>query len=64
MLSLLTVHVHASEGSLYLLDKPETGLSPQRQMALVCLLDDSHRDGRTQALVATHSPILLAHSRG
>ena len=64
MLSLLTTHVHASKGSLYLLDKPETGLSPQLQMALVCLLDDLHRDGRTQALVATHSPILLARSRG
>ena len=30
-------------------------------MALLCLLDDLHRDGRAQALVATHSPILLAH---
>ena len=61
VLSLLTARVDASEGLLYLLDEPETGLSPQRQMALLCLLDDLHRDGRTQALVATHSPILLAH---
>lgn len=61
VLSLLTARVDASEGLLYLLDEPETGLSPQRQMALLCLLDDLHRDGRSQALVATHSPILLSH---
>ena len=61
VLSLLTARVDASEGLLYLLDEPETGLSPQRQMALLCLLDDLHKDGRSQALVATHSPILMSH---
>lgn len=61
VLSLLTARVDASEGMLYLLDEPETGLSPQRQMALLCLLDDLHKDGRSQALVATHSPILMSH---
>ena len=61
VLSLLTARVDASEGLLYLFDEPETGLSPQRQMALLCLLDELHGDGRSQALVATHSPILLSH---
>jgi predicted ATPase len=61
VLSLLTARVDASEGLLYLLDEPETGLSPQRQMALLCLLDDLHKDGRSQAIVATHSPILMSH---
>jgi predicted ATPase len=61
VLSLLTARVDASEGLLYLLDEPETGLSPQRQMALLCLLDELHRDGWSQALVATHSPILMSH---
>ena len=61
VLSLLTARVDASEQLLYLLDEPETGLSPQRQMALLCLLDDLYRDGRSQALVATHSPILMGH---
>jgi len=27
----------------------------------LCLLDELHRDGRSQALVATHSPILMSH---
>ena len=61
VLSLLTARVDASEGMLFLLDEPETGLSPQRQMSLLCLLDELHRDGRSQAVVATHSPILMAH---
>ncbi len=61
VLSLLTARVDASENLLFLLDEPETGLSPQRQMALLCLLDALHRDGRSQALVATHSPILMSH---
>jgi predicted ATPase len=61
VLSLLSARVDASEGMLFLLDEPETGLSPQRQMALLCLLDELHRDGRSQALVATHSPILMSH---
>jgi predicted ATPase/Icc-related predicted phosphoesterase len=61
VLSLLTARVDASEGMLFILDEPETGLSPQRQMALLGLLDALHGDGRSQALVATHSPILMSH---
>jgi predicted ATPase len=61
VLSLLTSRLDASEGLLYLLDEPETGLSPHRQMSLLCLLDELHKDGRSQALVATHSPILMSH---
>jgi predicted ATPase len=60
-LSLLASTVDPSEGMLYLLDEPETGLSPARQMALLCQLDELHRDGRSQAIIATHSPILMSH---
>lgn len=31
---------------------------------LLGLLDELHRDGRSQALVATHSPILMSHPGG
>lgn len=61
VLALLSARVDASEAMLFLLDEPETGLSPQRQMALLCLLDEVVRDGRSQAIVATHSPILMSH---
>ncbi len=61
VLSLLAARVDASEGMLFVLDEPETGLSPQRQMMLLAMLDELHRDGRSQAIVATHSPILMSH---
>ena len=45
---------------LYILDEPEAALSPQRQLALLCeikrLVDD-----RSQFIIATHSPILIAY---
>jgi predicted ATPase len=61
MLSTLAAEVDASEAKLYLLDEPEAALSPERQMLLFRLLDALIRDGRSQAIVATHSPMLMAH---
>ncbi len=45
---------------LYLLDEPETALSPKLQLALLELLTKMGRAGHAQFVVATHSPILLA----
>lgn len=45
---------------LYLLDEPETALSPKSQIELIRILLDSAAQGNTQFLIATHSPILLA----
>ncbi len=45
---------------LYLLDEPETALSPRSQLDLLRLLRDMGRAGHAQFIVATHSPILLA----
>jgi predicted ATPase len=45
---------------LYLLDEPETALSPKSQVALVNLLREMSQAGHAQFIVATHSPILLA----
>ena len=61
MLSLLAAQLDASEGRLFLLDEPEAALSPQRQMALACLLAELDRDGRSQVVMASHSPFLIAH---
>jgi predicted ATPase len=46
-------------GGLYLLDEPETPLSPTRIIALLTLLKDRAAMG-CQFIVATHSPILMA----
>jgi predicted ATPase len=44
---------------LYLMDEPETPLSPINQLALMALIMDKVEDG-SQFIVATHSPILMA----
>jgi len=45
---------------LYLLDEPETALSPKSQIELLHLLQEMSRLGHAQFIIATHSPILLA----
>jgi len=45
---------------LYLLDEPETALSPKTQIALLDLLAQLAAAGHAQFIIATHSPILLA----
>jgi len=46
---------------LYLLDEPETALSPKSQIELIeVILKTSAAAGRAQFIIATHSPILLA----
>jgi predicted ATPase len=47
-------------GGLYLLDEPDTALSPQRQLALLALLKDMVAQ-EAQFVIATHSPIVLAY---
>jgi predicted ATPase len=45
---------------LYLMDEPETALSPRSQFALLELLSEMTAAGRAQFIIATHSPLLLA----
>lgn len=48
---------------LYILDEPEAALSPQRQMTLLCIIDDLVKKG-AQFIIATHSPILISYRDG
>ncbi len=52
-----------TENGLYILDEPEAALSPQRQMSLLCLIDDLVKNG-SQFIIATHSPILISYING
>ena len=52
-----------TDHGLYILDEPEAALSPSRQMALLCLIDDLVKEG-SQFIIATHSPILIAYNKG
>lgn len=45
---------------LYLLDEPETALSPRSQLGLLEILESMGKAGHAQFIVATHSPILLS----
>ena len=46
---------------LFLLDEPESALSPQRQLALLSLIHELVQGGNCQFIVATHSPILMTY---
>ncbi|CAA7621839.1 Predicted ATPase (fragment) [Magnetospirillum sp. LM-5] len=46
--------------AIYILDEPEVALSPTRQLAFLRILRDWQTSRRVQAIIATHSPILMA----
>jgi predicted ATPase len=48
-------------GGIYILDEPEAALSPQRQLSLLSIMHELCKDQKTQFIIATHSPILLAY---
>ncbi|MEM7316958.1 MAG: AAA family ATPase [Planctomycetota bacterium] len=52
---------HRLNRGLYLLDEPESALSPQRQLFLLAKIRDRVRTGASQFVIATHSPILLTY---
>ncbi len=45
---------------LYLMDEPETALSPRSQLELLAFLQKMAHAGHAQFIIATHSPILMA----
>lgn len=57
--SFMTIVQNNFNGSgLYLLDEPESALSPQRLLTLLIEIDRCRREG-AQFIIVTHSPILL-----
>jgi predicted ATPase len=47
---------------LYLLDEPEAALSPSRQLSVITRIHDLVQ-ARSQFIIATHSPLLMAYPR-
>jgi predicted ATPase len=43
------------------LDEPEAALSPQRQLSLLTIINSMEKEEKSQLIIATHSPILLAY---
>ena len=61
--SFMTTLLNKLRGhGLYLMDEPEAALSPTRQMAALSAMHQLVED-KSQFIVATHSPILLAYPR-
>ncbi len=52
-----------TDHGLYILDESEAALSAQRQLALLCLIDQLVKEG-SQFIIATHSPILISYRDG
>jgi len=49
------------DSGIYILDEPESALSPQRQLALLRIIYNLTKQNTGQFIIATHSPILLAY---
>jgi predicted ATPase len=46
---------------IFIFDEPESALSPSRQLMFLRLLGRMEQSGRSQVIMATHSPLLMAH---
>lgn len=57
--AFLAVAANRFRRGIFLLDEPESALSPQRQLALMQIMSKLVRTGESQFIVATHSPILM-----
>lgn len=61
--SFFSIFMHRFSGNgLYILDEPESALSPTRQMAMLRRIDQLVKNG-SQFIIATHSPIILAYPK-
>jgi predicted ATPase len=49
-----------SDNGFYILDEPEAAMSPSKQMAMLCRLQQMVSCG-SKFIIATHSPILIAY---
>jgi len=59
--AFLSLAMNRFEGNgLYILDEPESALSPQRLMSLLVVIDELVKNN-SQFIIATHSPILMAY---
>lgn len=59
--SFFSLFLHRFFGNgMYILDEPESALSPQRQLAFLVRLDELIKKN-SQFIIATHSPIFLAY---
>ncbi|MEI8229898.1 MAG: AAA family ATPase [Candidatus Peregrinibacteria bacterium] len=61
--SFLTLFEKRFHDGIYLLDEPEAALSPKKQLVFLARLHKLLESGKSQFIIATHSPILLSYPR-
>ena len=49
------------DNGIYILDEPEAALSPSHQIEFLRMLRRSEVSGRSQFIIATHSPVIMAY---
>ena len=59
--SFLALFSNQFDTGIYILDEPEAALSPARVLAFMSVISQLAKDGRSQFLIATHSPILICY---
>lgn len=62
-LSLFSNRFSSNTNQIILLDEPEAALSPSRQLSFLQIISELISDGKTQFIVASHSPILLSYPK-
>lgn len=56
---LKILQIRIQDKGVYLLDEPEAALSPLKQLSLIAFILEVLKNGNTQFIIATHSPILM-----
>jgi predicted ATPase len=56
---LTILQTRIRDKGIYLLDEPEAALSPLKQLSLIAFILEVLKSGKTQFIMATHSPILM-----
>jgi predicted ATPase len=62
--AFLAVILGRMRAGIFIMDEPESALSPQRQLTLLVRMAELAAAGQTQFIIATHSPILLTFPGG
>ena len=62
-LALFENRLQSHAQSIFLMDEPESALSPKWQLRLLRLIHDWSTSGKTQVILATHAPLLMALPR-
>lgn len=58
--ALFSNRLDGQQRAIFIMDEPEVALSPTRQLAFLRMLWEWQRGGKVQAIIATHSPIIMS----